>query len=143
MNKRRTVRDCTFSSDCSQQVDNAHEQDTLINAQQHIYESCHHHSPTRENRHRNNHNSGLIQHDEVFKSINNATHRKRRPTKSSLIPIYINNALLILIRLMILFITILIISLLFYHAILYIYPLPKRNRWERVWYSIINWIIRE
>jgi len=128
------VLNTAVATDCFQQVDNSHQQ------------TCHCHSFTDNNQHQNNHNSDLIQYDEVSKSRNDIPHRKRRyeydyrsNKKFSLLPIYINNTLLILIHLMILFIIVLIISLTFYYPILYIYSKPKKNRWEQ----IIHWFYQE
>ncbi|CAF2788974.1 unnamed protein product [Rotaria sp. Silwood2] len=147
------VSDRTVSSDCSKQTGDSYQQRCVINDQQHIYKTCHHHSSTDENPHRNNHNSNLIHFNQMSKLFNDITPRKRRKTirynlneyyhrsneKSSLLSIYINNILLILIRLMILFIIVLIICFTFYYAIIYIYSKPKKNEWEQ----IIDWLTQE
>jgi hypothetical protein len=114
------------TTDYFQQIENSHRQ------------ICHCH-----NQHRNNHNSNLIQYDQLLKSIPS---RKRQnqyyyqsDKKFSLVTIYINNILLILIRLMILFIAILIISFTFYSIIIYFYSKPKMTGWK--W--IIDWFYQE
>jgi hypothetical protein len=122
---RRNHIDSAISSDCSQQADEP---------------ECENHL------HRNNHNSGLVQHDELPKSTGDIGLRKRR----TLIPsnhhhyrssssIYLNNNLLILIRLMIL----LFIGLTFYYIFAYIYFKPKKNGWERAWYAMTDWLVGE
>jgi len=120
MDKNRTARshrhhiDHPMPSDCSQQDDN-------------LQSECYH---------RNNHNSGLIQHDELIKSTSEIVPRKRR-----VIPYHhrsrslSSSTLLILIRLMIL----VIFSLIVYYIFLYIYPKPKQNGWER----ILDWFMGE
>jgi len=93
--------------------------------------------------------SGWTQHDEISKSINDIPYRQRRRSaipyyhqlekKSSLLPMYLNNILLVLIRLMILFLVVLIVSLTFYYTIVYIYTKPNKNEWERM----IDWFFKE
>jgi hypothetical protein len=87
--------------------------------------------------HRNNHNSDFIPYDEVHEIIP----RKRRVNdhSSSVLPISINYILLILIRLMILFIAVLVISSTFYYGIVYVYSKPKKSGWERM----IDWFFQE
>jgi ABC-type multidrug transport system permease subunit len=120
MDKNRTSRSHRHHIDCSQQDDNSH----LIAKDQ---SECYH---------RNNHNSGLIQHDELIKSTSEIVPRKRR-----VIPYHhrsqslSSSTLLILIRLMIL----VIFSLIVYYIFLYIYSKPKQNGWER----ILDWLMRE
>ncbi len=94
------------------------------------------------NQHRNNHNNDFIPYDEGSKSIYDRTPGKRRyqsEKKFSFVPIYINNILLILIRLMILFLVVLIISFTCYYTILYIYSKPKKTGWEQ----ILDWLYQE
>ncbi len=90
------------------------------------------------NKHRNNHNSGLIHQDNLIKTPSEIGLQKRRPMishnhrpESSI--------LLIIIR----FIILLMLSLIIYYIFIYIYPKPKQNRWERVWYTIIDWLMDE
>ena len=107
---------------------------------------------------RNNHNSSSVARNEVNSANERALHRKRRPTVSSyrndpshrsssrqlaLLPMYINNLLLVLIRLMILLIVGLIIGFTCYYAFISMYPKPKSNQWKQVWYSIIDWLAGE
>ncbi len=114
---------------------------------EHSYrQTCDQHSFTDNQLHRNNHNSDLMQYDQISKSVNEIPIRKRRKEyyhrsekKYSLVPIYFNSILLILIRLMILFIAILMISFTFYYAFVYIYPKPKKTGWEKV----VDWLYQE
>ena len=84
---------------------------------------------------RNNHNSGLIQDDELIQPLNEIGPRKRRrktvshPLSSSI--------LLLIIRLMIL----LILCLIVYYTFISIYPKPKQNEWERMWTNFLHWFI--
>ncbi|CAF3374612.1 unnamed protein product [Rotaria socialis] len=144
------VSDRNISLDHSQPAVNTNQQ--VFNEQQ-ISKNCHHHSSTNENEYRNNHSSDLIHLNEISKSSNSITRRKRQTRKKdnenesceqsnekpSLLQIYVNNTLLILIRLMILVIIIFIISFIFYYSIVHIYPKPKKSEWEQ----IIDWFTLE
>ena len=125
MNKHRTSRshrhhiDDAVSSDCSQ---HSH----LIVADR---SECHH---------RNNHNSSLIQQDQLLKSTSKISLRKQRTnipyhrSQSSLL----SSTHLIIIRLIIL----LIICLIFYYIFISIYPKQEKTGWKRIWYIIIDWL---
>jgi hypothetical protein len=128
MNTRRISRshchhiDNIMSSDCSQKDDDS----PLIVKDQ-----------SKNSYHQNNHNSGLIQHDE----LNKIGLRKRRTISNHhrLESLSSSTSLLILIRLIILLIFILIV----YYTFVYIYSKPKQNKWERIWYTIIDWLMGE
>ncbi|CAF2782308.1 unnamed protein product [Rotaria sp. Silwood2] len=119
--------DSVRSSDCSQQVDDSH---LLI------------HNQSGHDCHRNNHNSGLIQHDKLIKSTSTTAFRKRRttiPSNHQRLQSLLSSTFLIVIRLSIL----LIIGFILYYAFIYIYPKPKKNGWERIWYTMIDWLSGE
>ena len=93
-----------------------------------------------------NHHGDVMQDDRLVKLINDIpfpNHRKEYSHRSnrtlSLLPISINNALIILIRLMILFIVVLMIRFTCYYAMGHIYSQPKTSGWE----AIVNWLYQE
>jgi hypothetical protein len=144
MNKHRPSTCCYHSSSLPSPVPDTPVA-TVCSEHSHR-QTCDHHSITDNDLHRNNHNSDLMQYDQVSKSLNEIPIRKRRKgyyhrseKKCSLVPIYVNKILLILIRLMLLFITVLMISFTFYYAIVYIYPKPKKTGWEK----IVDWLYQE